>query len=243
MLGDVDVASDSHHCSIRIHNTDRVKEYMEANKWVVDLILAGKQPIFMISGVNWAWSSNDGCMQLQTVFVPDTKFVPPLRIDVIGTMDMLGGVFQKIKDDILKQHSSAASAISAEVASTYESNEDEFAPGTGHMVPKARVSGGRFVFGLEHAHAAALEAAGGGGPPRTEPARKSSAKPKAKKAKAHAQAGGGGAAEAEEAKDSEENEDDSSEDQSRADEDSDESSEAGVWLPAEKSKKRKARST
>lgn len=91
---------------------------------MVEAILAGKDPIFVVSGVNWAWSSNDKCMQLQTVFVQDTKFVPPLRIDVIGTMDLLTDTYYNaVKADIFAHDDSAAYAISTERNSQDEESD------------------------------------------------------------------------------------------------------------------------
>lgn len=102
------------YTSSRLNTADRLKEYLHANPWVVDLLKAGRQPIFVITGVNWAWSDNDKAMQLQTVYVADTPFVQPLRIDVIGTVDMLGPrYFEAVKQEILARSSSSASASSA----------------------------------------------------------------------------------------------------------------------------------
>lgn len=102
------------YTSSRLDTADRLKEYLHANPWVVDLIKAGRQPIFVITGINWAWSDNDKAMQLQTVYVADTPFVQPLRIDVIGTVDMLGpGYFEAVKQEILERSSPSASASSA----------------------------------------------------------------------------------------------------------------------------------
>jgi hypothetical protein len=131
------------------HTPDRLKEYLETHPWVVEAIMAGKEPIFVVSGVNWGWSSNDKCMQLQTIFVQDTKFVPPLRIDVIGTMDLLTtDYYNAVKADILARHDSAAYAISTEHNSQREENEEQDGDREGHAVPKRRcIDGGRIVSG------------------------------------------------------------------------------------------------
>lgn len=113
---------------------------------MVEAILAGKDPIFVVSGVNWAWSSNDKCMQLQTVFVQDTKFVPPLRIDVIGTMDLLTeSYYNAVKADIFARDDSAAYAISTEHNSQDEESDVPTRNSTDGGGKRRLTVGGRIV--------------------------------------------------------------------------------------------------
>ena len=79
------------------HTTDAIKTFLERNAHVVQAFERKEQPIFVIKGLNWAWSANDKVMQLQSVWVANTPFVTPFSIDCIGTIRALGpNYFNKV---------------------------------------------------------------------------------------------------------------------------------------------------
>lgn len=49
------------------------------------------KPVFAFMNVNWHKSTNDGVMQLQSVFVPGVRHIAPFQVHFLGTMNDLGG--------------------------------------------------------------------------------------------------------------------------------------------------------
>lgn len=61
----------------------------------MDVITAGKIPLMVMDGLCWAFNSVEGLYQLHTIYVPNTPFVKPLKIDCVGAMDTIPpGVFK-----------------------------------------------------------------------------------------------------------------------------------------------------
>lgn len=105
------------------HPTDVVKNYIlspsPVGKRIRQALLRDEKPIFAFMNVNWAMSSNDKVMQLQSVFVPNCFHVAPFKIHFFGTERDLGDAayYEKV-------------ALAAGINSGGESSGDDHSAGS-----------------------------------------------------------------------------------------------------------------
>lgn len=92
------------------------------NDYALQLLKAGKVPLVVLENICWAFNSFEGTFQLQTVYLENTPFVAPFRMDCVGAIDTIPmTAFSQIKNEVVARiygPSAAAAGASAAAIAT-----------------------------------------------------------------------------------------------------------------------------
>lgn len=75
-------------------------------------------PLVVLENICWAFNSYEGTFQLQTVYLENTPFVAPFRMDCVGAIDTIPiTAFSQIKNEVVARlYSPSAAAAGASAA-------------------------------------------------------------------------------------------------------------------------------
>lgn len=91
-----------------ILSVGKMLQYIQSNAFVVQALESGEELIWVITGLNYAYSNTDKVMQLQSIYVPGRPFVTPPEFDLVGTYPTLGPDFRAAIERQIKGDSSGS---------------------------------------------------------------------------------------------------------------------------------------